>query len=112
MNKAEREVVLLLDRLNMPVYQRMLLIEVICRKIKDPNKETDELIDEAINGTMPDKYKERKGKKSHVRVSVERERRQLEEELHECVNLPEELFSGDIVEETIKYYYKVVSGME
>lgn len=104
-------VTLLCENLDMPLYQRILLIEMVCRQVEHPEERIDELIEKATKSTVPKQYKKLR-KKNCMRVSVDRERQRLEEELHDCENLPGELFKGDIVENTVKYYYKAVCGVE
>lgn len=111
MKNIHEEVTLLCENLDMPLYQRILLIGMVCRKVEHPEEKIDELIDKATNSTVPKQYKKQR-KKNCMRVSVDRERQRLEEELHDCENLPEELFKGDIVENTVKYYYGAVCGVE
>ena len=96
--------------LDMPLYQRILLIEMIRRKLENPNEGIDELIDHATNSTVPKQYKKRG--KSCMRVAVGTERERLEEELHNCSNqLPEELVRGDIVANVVEAYYAEVYNL-
>ena len=108
--KIHNEIVSLCDKLDMPFYQRVLLAAMVYRRVKHPEEEIEQLIDKAVEVTVAKRYK--KLGKSCMRVSVKRERQRLEEELHDCKNLPEELFKGDIVENAVKYYYGAVCGVE
>lgn len=100
------------DKLDMPIYQRILLTEMVYRKVKCPQEKIDELIDQASKNTVPKQYKRLRKKKYCMQVSVDKERQRLEEELHKCENLPEELFNGDIVENVVRYYYEAICGMD
>lgn len=108
--KIRNEIISLCDKLDMPFYQRALLAAMVYRKVKHPEETIEQLIDKAVEDTVPKRYK--KLGKSCMRVSVSKEKEQLEEKLHDCKNLPEDLFEGDIVENTVKYYYGAVFGME
>lgn len=111
MKDVHEKVTQLCENLEMPRYQRILLIEMICRQVEYQEEGINELIDQVTKSTVPEQYKKLR-EKSWIRLSVNRERRLLEEKLHDCENLPRELFKGDIVENTVKYYYKAVCGVE
>lgn len=112
MNKKifRREIESRCNRLNMPLYQRILLIEMICWKLDHPEEKTDDLIGHATESTVPKQYKKRG--KSCMRVSVGTERERLEEELHKCSDqLPEKLVRGDIVANVVEVYYAEVYNL-
>ncbi len=96
--------------LDMPLYQRILLIEMICRKLEHPNEKINQLIDHATNSTVPEQY-EKRGK-SCMKVAVSTERKRLEQELHDCSDqFPEELARGDIVANVVEAYYAEVYNL-
>lgn len=111
MNKIHTELVALCSELELPLYQRILLIEMLYRKVRHPEEDVNQLIDKAVDEVVPKRYKALK-KRSCIRVSVNKEKRRLEEELHDCRNLPEQLLTGDVIENTIRYYYNVICGLE
>lgn len=108
--KIHNEIISLCDKLDMPLYQRVLLAAMVYRRVKHPEEGIEQLIDKTVENTVAKRYK--KLGKSCMRVSVSKEKERLEEELHDCGNLPEDLFKGDIVENTVRYYYKAVCGVE
>ena len=112
--KIHDEIVSLCDSLEMPLYQRILLIEMVYRKVKHPEENINQLIDKVVYNIVPKRYKAlKKRKRYYLSVSVSKERTRLEEELHDCRNLPnEELFAGDIIENVVRYYYDIVCGVE
>lgn len=92
------------NKLDMPFYQTILLIEMVYRKLEHPNEGIKELIDGVKADTVPKQY-ERLGKPNCMQIAAERERDRLGEELHKSSNLPEELVRGDIVVNVVNYYY-------
>lgn len=108
--KFRKEIESRCNSLDMPLYQRILLIEMICRKLEHPNEGIDELIDHATNSTVPKQYKKRG--KNCMKVAVSTERKRLEEELHNSSDLfPEELARGDIVVNVVEAYYAEVYNL-
>lgn len=96
--------------LDMPLYQRILLIEMICRKLEHPKEGIYELIDHATNSTVPKQYKKRG--KNCMKVAVLTEKKRLEQELHNCSDqLSEKLVRGDIVVNVVEVYYAEVYNL-
>ena len=91
--------------LELPYYPKLLLVNMVYRKIKHPEEKTDEIMAKVINTTVPELYKKHKGK-PFMQVSVNKEIDMLERELHECENLPEDLLNGKVIANTVKYYAK------
>lgn len=95
------------DDLKLPYYPKLLLINMVYRKIKHPEEKMDEIMAKVTKTTVPELYKKHKGK-SFMQVSVNKDLDMLERELHECDNLPEELLNGKVIANTVKYYAKKV----
>ena len=93
--------------LKLPDYPKLLLINMVYRKIKHPEEKTDEIMAKVIKTTVPELYKKQK-KKAYMQVSANKELGMLERELHECENLPEELLNGKVIANTVKYYAKKI----
>lgn len=98
--------------LDMPFYQRLLLTNMVYRKVRHPEEKVDKIIELVTEKTVPEQYlRYRKEKRMHL--SVEREIESLEQYLHECENIPnEELLNGHVVSNTVKYYVKKVMELD
>ena len=103
--KLYETVALMCDDLKLPYYPKLLLINMVYRKIKHPEEKMDEIMGKVIKTTVPELYKKHK-KKAYMQVSVNKELDMLERELHECENLPDELLNGKVIANTVKYYAK------
>ncbi len=103
--KLYEAVAMMCADLKLAYYPKLLLVNMVYRKIKHPEEKTDEIMAKVINTTVPELYKKHKGK-PFMQVSVTKEIDMLERELHECENLPEDLLNGKVIANTVKYYAK------
>ena len=106
MPKDERlyeKVAMLIKDLDVNSYSKILLSSMVYRKIRHPKEHIKEIIDKVTKTTVPEIFKERKGK-PFLAISVKKELESLECELHACSNLPDDLERGNIVSNTVKYY--------
>lgn len=97
--------------LEMPFYQRLLLTNMVYRKIRHPEEKVDKIIELVTEKTVPEQYQKYR-KETRMHVSVKREIEALEQYLHECDNIPEELLSGQVISNTVKYYVKKVMELD
>lgn len=106
MNKRDeqlyKKIKLLVEELELSYYHRLLLSHMIYRKIKNPLEKTDEIMKKVTEKIVPEEYKKHEGR-ARMQLSVEKELTFLEEALHECGKLPENVERGMIVSGTIKY---------
>lgn len=93
--------------LELPYSTKLLLVAMICRKIKYPEEKMDQIITRVREGEQIflKLFKKHKGRAFMPR-GIESELNNLEEELHECRNLPDELYNGRVIANTVKYYAK------
>lgn len=101
-------------------YNTVLLAHMICRKVKNAEEKMEQLIENAMNTSISEELIEqviehttrnsisKKIKKHRIRnrmqLSKNKKIQQLEEELHKCEKLPEKLFNGWIISNTVKHY--------
>ena len=86
--------------LKLAYYPKLLLVNMVYRKIKHPEEKMDEIMAKVTKTTVPELYKKHKGK-PFMQVSVNKEIDMLE-----CENLPEDLLNGKVIANTVKYYAK------
>lgn len=91
--------------LELPYYPKLLLVNMVYRKIRHPEEKMDEIMEKVTKTTVREFY-EKHRRKQYMQISSQKELDMLERELHECSNLPEELFNGKIIANTVKYYAK------
>lgn len=103
--KMYDKVVSMCENIDMPFYQRVLLVSMVYRKVMHPREKISEIIDKVTDkGNLVSKiYKEEK-QKTCMKISAKREFQYLEEFLHECKNIPEDLLNGNVVENVVKYF--------
>ena len=99
------EVAKVCANLKLSYYPKLLLVNMIYRKVRHPEEKMDVIMDKVINTTVPEIFIKHK-KKAFMQVSSQRELELLERELHNCSNLPDELLNGKIIANTVKYYAK------
>ena len=95
------------SNLRLPYSTKLLLVAMICRKIRYPEEKMDTIITKVQEkkSIFPELFKKHKGREFMPR-SKENELNNLEEQLHECADLPDELYNGKIIANTVKYYAK------
>ena len=99
--KLYKEVSMMCANLEVSYHPKLLLVNMVCRKVEHPNEKMDEIMEKITRTSVPESYKRHKGKQ-YMHVSSQKELETLESELHECSNLPEELFNGKIIANTVK----------
>ncbi len=106
------KVALMCGELDMPFYQRLLLTNMVYRKIRHPDERVDKIIDLVTQKTVPEQYK-RYRSQTRMKISVKKEIETLEEYLHECKNIPDpDLLRGQVVSNTVKYFVKKVMELD
>lgn len=109
--KLYEEISMMCDDLELAYYPKLLLVNMVYRKIKHPEEKMDEIMEKVIRTSIPEIY-EKHRRKQYMQISSQKELNMLERELHECSNLPEKLFNGKIIANTVKYYAKKITNKE
>lgn len=105
--KLYDDIAILCGNIDMPFYQRLLLVNMVYRKVRHPSEKIDDIIKKVTEEVVPEQYKKYKNKDC-MRLSFKHEKGNLERELHKCDDIPEELLNGDVVVNVVKYYAKEV----
>ena len=101
--KLYEQVAMLCSDLELPYYPKLLLVNMVYRKVRHPEEKMDVIMERVTKTTVP-AFFEKHRKNTFMQVSVEREMNLLERELHECANIPEELLCGEVIKNTVNYY--------
>lgn len=107
----ELKVTEMVKELHISHYHRFLITQMVCRKLQNPLQKVDKIMQEVTTKSTIEKFRLSFGKtKEFVKISASKEFDRLEQELHDCDNLPnaEELQRGFIVANTVKYYAKMI----
>ena len=89
--------------LDLPYYPKLLLVNMVYRKIRHPEEKMDVIMHKIMKTTIPTFFQEHK-RKEFMHISVKREMEMLERELHECSNIPDKLLNGKVISNTVNYY--------
>lgn len=105
--KLYQKVIEVTNELELSYYPKLLLVSMIYRRLEHPSEKMDKILEVVTSTVVPKEFEKTLGK-TYMKLSVNKELETLEDALHECTNLPEELFQGLIISESVKYYAKKV----
>lgn len=103
--KMYDKIALMCGNFDMPYYQRVLLVSMVYRKTMNPQEKISEIIEKVTDrGSIVAEIYKKNRKKTCMKISSARELQYLEQFLHDCKDVPENLLNGNVVENVVKYF--------